>query len=60
MFEKLLMLAQEAAETVAPVATPIDEVVPESPIWNLRNLVLVLAIFAVLIIYKVYRDRVMK
>lgn len=60
MFAKLLMLAQDVAEEAIPVAQPVQEIQEKSTIFNLTNLILVLAIFAILIGYKVYRDRTMK
>jgi hypothetical protein len=62
MFEKLLMLAQEAADQGVPVPLPSTD--PEPPVsfwssWTWR-LIAIGGIFAVLILYKLYRDRAMK
>jgi len=50
---RLLLLAQQAA----PAADPIPE---SNPFFNLTNLCLVLGIIAILIGYKMYKDKTMK
>ena len=53
MLTKLLLLAQKAA----PAAEPIPE---SNPFFNLRNGILALCVIAILIGYKVYKDKAMK
>ena len=53
MLTKLLLLAQEAV----PGAEPIPD---DSAFFNLRNGILAICIIAILIGYKVYKDKAMK
>jgi len=58
MWQRLLILAQEAAEEVAPPIQPVTE--EGSAIFNLRNGILFLLLIAVLVAFKIYRSKQMQ